>query len=76
MSSRDVKILLKIQAEVSEGFRLANGHIPWRSIAGLRDIAVHGYQTLRMPDIRRIHKWMSGQSSGFSEYVLPFTTFT
>ena len=36
---------------LSEDFRLTNGHIPWKSIAGLRDIAVHGYQTLRMQDI-------------------------
>jgi uncharacterized protein with HEPN domain len=36
---------------LSEDFRLANKHIPWKSIAGLRDIAVHGYQTLRMADI-------------------------
>ncbi|MCL1807097.1 MAG: DUF86 domain-containing protein [Oscillospiraceae bacterium] len=25
--------------------------IPWRSIAGLRDVTAHGYQTLRMEDI-------------------------
>ena len=28
-----------------------NPSIPWRSIAGLRDVTAHGYQTLRMDDI-------------------------
>jgi len=36
---------------LSEEFRMANGHVPWKSISGLRDIAVHGYQTLRMQDV-------------------------
>lgn len=26
-------------------------HIPWRAIAGMRDIAAHKYQTLRMEDV-------------------------
>jgi uncharacterized protein with HEPN domain len=28
-----------------------NPSIPWRSLAGLRDVTAHGYQTLRMEDI-------------------------
>ncbi len=28
-----------------------NPDIPWRSIAGLRDVTAHGYQTLHMDDI-------------------------
>lgn len=31
--------------------RLANPHIPWKAIAGFRDIAAHKYQTLRMEDV-------------------------
>lgn len=32
---------------------LREGHkeIPWRSIAGLRDVTAHKYQTLRMEDV-------------------------
>ena len=32
---------------------LRNNHkeIPWRSIAGLRDVTAHKYQTLRMEDV-------------------------
>lgn len=31
--------------------RLTYGHIPWKAIAGFRDIAAHKYQTLRMEDV-------------------------
>ena len=31
--------------------RLAYPHIPWKAIAGFRDIAAHKYQTLRMGDV-------------------------
>jgi len=36
---------------LSDGIRRSNPNIQWRSIAGLRDITAHGYQTLRMEDI-------------------------
>ena len=26
-------------------------HIPWKAIAGMRDLAAHKYQTLRMEDV-------------------------
>jgi uncharacterized protein with HEPN domain len=32
-------------------FRQSHASIPWKNIAGLRDIAAHGYFTLRMDDI-------------------------
>ena len=36
---------------LSDNVKRTNPAIPWRSIAGLRDVTVHGYQTLRMIDI-------------------------
>ncbi len=32
-------------------FRTTNNQIPWKSIAGFRDIAAHKYQTLHMQDV-------------------------
>jgi len=32
-------------------FRQIYSHIPWKEMAGLRDVTAHGYFTLRMPDI-------------------------
>ena len=36
---------------LSDETRLAHPHIPWKAIAGSRDIAAHKYQTLRMEDV-------------------------
>ena len=36
---------------LTEGTRLAHPQIPWKAIAGFRDIAAHKYQTLRMEDV-------------------------
>ena len=36
---------------LTEDIKRMNQAIPWRSIAGLRDVTVHSYQTLRMEDI-------------------------
>ena len=36
---------------LSDNVKRANPAVPWRSIAGLRDVTAHGYQTLRMIDI-------------------------
>ena len=36
---------------LSDEFRMAHNHIPWRAISGLRDITAHKYQTLRMEDV-------------------------
>lgn len=32
-------------------FKSAHCNIPWRNIAGLRDITAHQYQTLKMGDV-------------------------
>ena len=36
---------------VSDNTKSSITVIPWRSIAGLRDVAAHGYMTLHMEDI-------------------------
>ena len=36
---------------LSPEVRSANSHVPWKDIAGFRDIAAHKYQTLRMKDV-------------------------
>ena len=36
---------------LSEECRRAHPSIPWKAIAGFRDIAAHKYQTLRMEDV-------------------------
>lgn len=36
---------------LSQDFRQGHSDIPWKAIAGLRDIAAHKYQTLQRQDI-------------------------
>ena len=36
---------------LSEELRTEHKNIPWRNIAGFRDIAAHKYQTLHMQDV-------------------------
>ena len=36
---------------LSEEFRISHTSVPWKSIAGFRDIAAHKYQTLHMGDV-------------------------
>ena len=36
---------------INESFRLIHAQVPWKAIAGFRDIAAHKYQTLRMEDV-------------------------
>ena len=36
---------------LSGEFRIEYSHIPWKTIAGFRDISAHKYQTLNMGDV-------------------------
>ncbi|MBR1606861.1 MAG: DUF86 domain-containing protein [Clostridia bacterium] len=36
---------------LTENFRQAHREIPWRAIAGMRDVSAHKYQTLRKEDV-------------------------
>ena len=36
---------------LTEDVRRNSPQVPWKNIAGLRDVAAHGYFTLRMDDI-------------------------
>lgn len=41
---------------LSDDLKRGTPRIPWRSIAGLRDVTAHRYQTLRMGDV-----WITAQ---------------
>jgi uncharacterized protein with HEPN domain len=36
---------------LSEEIKRQNQAVPWRAVAGLRDVTAHGYHTLRMEDV-------------------------
>ncbi len=41
----------ELSKSLTEQFKKDNNHIPWKAIAGMRDIAAHKYQTLKMTDV-------------------------
>lgn len=41
----------ELTKNLSDEFRSTHQEIPWKAIAGFRDIAAHKYQTLRMEDV-------------------------
>lgn len=36
---------------ISDELRSEHSEVPWKAVAGMRDIAAHKYQTLRMEDV-------------------------
>lgn len=36
---------------LDDDFRAEHANVPWKAIAGFRDVAAHKYQTLRMEDV-------------------------
>ena len=53
-------VLISFQYEliknVSDELRAEHREVPWKAIAGMRDLAAHKYQTLRMEDVYRTAK--------------------
>ncbi len=41
----------ELTKSLTEDFRNTYSSIPWKSIAGMRDITAHKYQTLKMGDV-------------------------
>jgi uncharacterized protein with HEPN domain len=44
-------ILGEAAKRISEDFRAEHPDIPWRRIAGMRDVLIHGYDEVRLPDV-------------------------
>jgi uncharacterized protein with HEPN domain len=41
----------ELTKNLTEDLKQAYGSVPWRAIAGMRDITAHKYQTLKMGDV-------------------------
>jgi uncharacterized protein with HEPN domain len=41
----------ELTKNLTEDLKRANTCVPWRAIAGMRDITAHKYQTLKMGDV-------------------------
>ena len=47
----------ELTKHLDDDFRKRHEQIPWKDLAGLRDVTAHGYFTLRMSDI-----WISAST--------------
>ena len=41
----------ELTKNVSDELRTSHKEVPWKAVAGMRDLAAHKYQTLRMEDV-------------------------
>ena len=41
---------------ISEDMRKKHPEVPWKAIAGMRDVTAHKYQTLRIEDVYNVVK--------------------
>ncbi|HSB69290.1 MAG TPA: DUF86 domain-containing protein [Candidatus Methylomirabilis sp.] len=68
---RQLTILGEATKQVSPEFRTAHPDIPWRRIAGFRDIAVHGYFRLDLNRVWRIVREDLPQLAAALEPLVP-----
>ncbi len=54
---RQIEIIGEASKRLSEPFRAANSHIPWRQIAGMRDLLIHAYDHVDIDEV-----WNAAQS--------------
>lgn len=47
----------ELTKNISQETREQFSHIPWKAISGMRDLAAHKYQTLRMEDVYQTAKY-------------------
>ena len=41
----------ELTKNLTEDFKCTNSSVPWKAIAGMRDVTAHKYQTLKMGDV-------------------------
>lgn len=50
--TRRIEIIGEATKRLSQGIRSANPQVPWREMAGMRDILIHAYDRV---DVARVH---------------------
>ncbi len=51
---RELEIMGEATKRLSEGFRAAHADVPWRQIAGMRDVLIHGYDEVDVAAVWRV----------------------
>jgi uncharacterized protein with HEPN domain len=51
---RQIEIIGEATKRLSEEFRNSHPEIPWRSMAGMRDVVIHGYDHVDLDEVWRV----------------------
>lgn len=64
---RRIEIVGEATKRLSQDFRDANPHLPWRDMAGMRDILIHGYDRV---DVARVHSTVTSRMPELIEELI------
>lgn len=68
---RQLEIIGEAAKKVSQETRAAHGEIPWKKMAGLRDVLIHAYNMVDMPMVWRLLQNDVPELVGALEKIIP-----
>jgi uncharacterized protein with HEPN domain len=63
---RNFGVIGEAAKRLDDAYRAAHPQIPWRALAGLRDVLIHQYETV---DLERVWAMVEGELPGLREAV-------
>jgi uncharacterized protein with HEPN domain len=63
---RNFEVIGEAAKRLDEAYRAAHPEIPWRSLAGLRDVLIHQYESV---DLERVWAMVEGELPGLREAI-------
>ena len=63
---RNFEVIGEAAKRLDEAYRAAHPEIPWRSLAGLRDVLIHQYESV---DLERVWAMVEGELPGLGEAI-------
>lgn len=71
---RQIEIIGEATKRLSEAFRKKHPEIPWRQMAGMRDLLLHAYDHVDLADIAWVDMSGSDRLAGFESFAIFPTT--
>jgi uncharacterized protein with HEPN domain len=63
---RNFEVIGEAAKRLDDAYRAAHPQIPWRALAGLRDVLIHQYETV---DLERVWAMVEGELPGLREAI-------
>lgn len=48
---RNLEVIGEAAKRIPDDYRLEHAHVPWRSLAALRDVLIHQYEGVSLPEV-------------------------